>query len=368
MKKILQIGMTSNYGGIESFIMNVYRNIDRSKYQFDFVNMETNEKALAYSDEIKKLGGKIYKIPGRKESLNANRNQLKKIIEKNNYDFIHNNLLTWSYSEGITLPLKYSNSKVIVHSHNSYMNQGMYVRRFLNFVNRRFNYNSDIIRLACSKEAGQWLFRNKHFNIIPNGIVTKEYRFNPIIRDEYRKRFDVEEKNVFLHVGRLSHQKNHEFLLRWFNEICKKNSNSILFLVGDGELKKELKEKVETLNLIDKVKFLGIRKDVKNLMFMSDTLLFPSFYEGLPVVLVEAQATGLPALISNTISREIDISNSIKRIDISNMPKQYAELALKSVDKSKMSNREEAYLKVKKAGYDISHTVEMLEEIYSGEC
>lgn len=365
MKKILQIGMTSNYGGIESFIMNVYRNIDRNKFQFDFINMETNGKALAYSDEIESMGSKIYKIPGRRENLKKNRNQLKKIIEENNYDFVHNNILTWSYSEGITLPVRYSNSKVIVHSHNSYMNSGMYARRFLNFLNRRFNYSNNIIRLACSNEAGKWLFRNKHFTVIPNGIVTKEYKFDSKIRDVYRKEFNVENKNVFLHVGRLSHQKNHEFLLQWFKEICKKDNNSILFLVGDGELKTKLKKKVKSLNLTDKVKFLGIRKDVKKLMFMSDTLLFPSFYEGLPVVLVEAQATGLPALISNTISREIDITNNIKRIDISNAPKQYAELALKNVYESNISNRKEAYLKVEKAGYDIGHTVKMLEEIYT---
>lgn len=197
MKKILQIGMTSNYGGIESFIMNVYRNIDRNKFQFDFVNMETGGKDLAYSNEIKRLGGKIYNIPGRRENLKANRNQLKKIIEENNYDFVHNNVLTWSYSDGITLPLKYSNSKVIVHSHNSYMNPGMYARRVLNFFNRRLNYRNDIIRLSCSEGATRWLFRNRSAVVIPNGIETKDYSFNPIIRDEYRRKFNVENKNVF---------------------------------------------------------------------------------------------------------------------------------------------------------------------------
>ena len=97
MKRILQIGMTSNYGGIESFIMNVYRNIDRKKFQFDFINMETDDKPIAYSDEIKSLGGKIYKIPGRRENIKENRNQLKKIIQENNYDFVHNNVLRWNY-------------------------------------------------------------------------------------------------------------------------------------------------------------------------------------------------------------------------------------------------------------------------------
>lgn len=365
LKRILQVGMTSNYGGIEAFIMNVYRNIDRKKYQFDFINMETKNKEIAYSDEIKKLGGKIYKIPSRRENYYENRKQLKQILENNHYDFVHNNILTWSYSEGISLPLKYSSSKVIVHSHNSYMNSKMYARRIMNFINRRFNYRKDLIRLACSKEAGKWLFSNKKYNIIPNGIVTKEYRFDPKIRDKYREKFGVKDKKVFLNVGRLSHQKNHYFLLKWFNEIYQEDKNSILFLVGDGELRDDLRKEVKALNLTANVKFLGIRKDVKNLMFMSDLLLFPSFYEGLPVVLVEAQATGLPALISNTITQEIDITPNIHRIDISQSPKKYVSLALKTIDEPTSLTRNKAYLKVKEAGYDINNTVKMLEEIYS---
>lgn len=359
--------MTSNYGGIESFIMNVYRNIDRDKFQFDFINMETGGKEIAYSDEIKSLGGKIYKIPGRRENFRENRNQLKQILQENNYDYVHNNVLTWSYSDGITLPLKYSSSKVIVHSHNSYMNPELYVRRILNFFNKRFNNINSLTRLACSNEAGKWLFSNKDFTIVPNGIDTAKYKFNSEIREKYRKKFDVVDKKVFLNVGRLSHQKNHKFLLNWFKEIHCKDNNTVLFLVGDGDLKKDLKKSVKLLNLTTSVRFLGIRKDVKNLMFMSDTLLFPSFYEGLPVVLVEAQATGLPALISDTISREIDITNGISRINISESPEKYADFALTSAYSSQKNNRMEAYMNVKKAGYDISNTVRMLEEIYSSE-
>lgn len=365
MKKILQIGMTSNYGGIESFIMNVYRNIDRDKFQFDFINMETDHKDIAYSDEIKSLGGKIYKIPGRRENLIENRKQLKEVIQKNNYDFVHNNVLTWSYSDGITLPLKYSSSKVIVHSHNSYMNPGMYARRLLNFLNRRFNYKNDIIRLSCSEGASKWLFKNRPAKVIPNGINTSIYKFNSVIRNEYRQKFNVEDKNVFLHVGRLSHQKNHKYLFQWFKEIVNNDPNSILFLVGDGELKNSLKKNVEDMGLTRYVKFLGIRNDVENLMFMSDAFLFPSYYEGLGIVLIEAQATGLQCIASNNIEPEAKITDQIETIDITSSPNNYVTLALQSIEKARKFDRKEAYLKVKKAGYDISNTVKMLEEIYS---
>lgn len=365
MKRILQVGMTSNYGGIEAFIMNVYKNIDREKFQFDFINMETENKEIAYAEEIKKLGGKIYRIPGRRENLCENRRQFKQILENNKYNFVHNNILTWSYSEGISLPLKYSSARVIVHSHNSYMNPGMYSRRILNFVNRRFNYRNDIIRLACSEGARKWLFKNKAAKVIPNGIETSTYQFNATIRNEYREKFNVVDKNVFLHVGRLSHQKNHAYLFKWFNEILKRDSNSILFLVGDGELKSELQEEIAKMGLIDQVRFLGIRNDVKNLMFMSDVFLFPSHYEGLGIVLIEAQATGLECIVSNRIEPEAKVTNQIETIDISKSPKLYADLALKKVKKSRKKERDLSYLDVRDAGYDISNTVKMLEEIYS---
>lgn len=365
MKKILQIGMTSNYGGIESFIMNVYRNIDRNKFQFDFINMETNGKALAYSDEIESMGGKIYKIPGRRENFLKNHNELKEIIRSNNYDFVHNNVLTWSYSDGISLPLKYSASKVIVHSHNSYMNPDMYARRLLNLVNRRFNYRNDIIRLSCSTGASKWLFRNRPAKVIPNGIDTSSYKFNPATRNEYRQKFKVKNKNVFLHVGRLSYQKNHEFLFQWFKEILKQDPNSILFLVGDGELRESLKKKVQEMKLSPYIKFLGIRSDVKKLMFMSDAFLFPSYYEGLGIVLIEAQATGLQCIASNNIEPEAKVTNQIKTIDITSSPANYVSMALESAANSKKFDRTNSYLKVKEAGYDISNTVNMLEEIYS---
>ena len=170
---------------------------------------------------------------------------------------------------------------------------------------------------------------------------------------------------MFLHVGRLSHQKNHDYLFKWFKEILKLDSNSILFLVGDGELKEELERQVKNMGLLSKIKFLGIRNDVKNLMFMSDTFLFPSYYEGLGIVLIEAQATGLQCIASDRIEPEAQITNQIRTIDINKSPADYARLALESIKKSRNADRKESYLKVKNAGYDISNTVEMLEEIYS---
>lgn len=363
MKRILQIGMTSNYGGIESFIMNLYRNINRDKFQFDFVNMELDGKNIAYSNEIKNLGGNIYNIPGRKENFFRNRKELKDILINNEYDFVDNNILTWSYSEGITLPMKYTNSKVIVHSHNSNMNEGLITRRILNSINKRLNNRQNLIRLACSEEAGLWLFDKKKFEVIPNGIETSKFHFDLDIRNKYREKFNLKDKKVYLHVGRLSHQKNHEYLLKWFNGIHRKDCNTILFLVGEGELHSYLRKRVRELNLQTCVKFLGIRQDIRDLMFMSDVFLFPSLYEGLGIVLIEAQATGLPCLVSDRIQKEAKITPLVKTINILENPKKYVDLALNT----RVSNekRLEAMTLVKKAGYDISNTVKLMERIYS---
>ena len=363
MKRILQIGMTSNYGGVETFIMNLYRHIDRTKFQFDFLDMENNGKEIAYTDEIKKLGGNIYKIPGRKENWIKNYRELKKLIKTNHYYAIHNNVLTWSYIDGISLPLKYSKAKVIVHSHNSKMDKSLLTRRLLNAINRRYNHSDDIIRLACSKDAGKWLFDDKQFQVIPNGIDCNSYKFREQIRSEYRKKFKVDNQRVFLNVGRLSYQKNQTYLLKLFKKICEKESNAILFLAGDGELKEQLMKEALALGISKKVKFLGIRHDIKELMFMSDEFILTSHYEGLPLVLVEAQATGLPCLISDTISDEVNLTPLINKINIQTLTEEYASLALNLINSNE--NRMMSAQDVIQAGYDISNTVKTMERIYT---
>lgn len=361
MKRILQIGMTSNYGGIESFIMNLYRNIDRTKFKFDFIDMESNDRDLAYSEEIEKLGGKIYKIPSRRENIIENKKQLTEIINKGNYDFIHNNVLTWSYSYGISIPLNKTKGRVIVHSHNPDMDKKLFIRRILNQINRRYNHKN-IIRLACSKKAGQWLFRDKEFKVVLNGIDTQLYKFNRNIRQDYRKKFHVENNRVFLHVGRLSYQKNHIYLLKLFKNILRADPEAYLFLVGDGELHDKLVNLVQQMGLTSKVIFLGIRQDVYNLMQMSDCFLFPSFYEGLGIVLIEAQATGLPCLVSNVIPQEAFITPYIKKMDININPEHHVLNALK-LSRMKI-DRELGDAFVRDANYDIKNTVKIMEDIY----
>lgn len=360
--RILQIGMTSNYGGVESFIMNLYRHIDRQQIQFDFVNMETHNKSLAYTDEIKQLGGHIFKIPGRRENPIQNKRELANIIRKGNYQYVDNNVLTWSYSAGVSLPLRLG-TKVIVHSHNAGMNNSMRMRRLLNFINRRYNISPRIIRLACSHEAGKWLFGHKPFQVIPNGINTQDYQFDASIREKYRKKFEVQDKHVFLNVARLSHQKNHGYLLKLFKEIANRDAKAVLFLVGEGELHDEVVRLATQLDLSSQVVFMGIRHDVSELMQMSDVFLFPSYYEGLGIVLIEAQATGLPCLVSSQIPKEVFVTDHIQGMDITAKPVVNARIAMDLVTEN--YDRTELAHQVQVSGYGIETTVAQMSAIYN---
>lgn len=367
MKRILQIGMTSNYGGIESLLVNLYDKLDRNRFHFDFIDMEGSHKTIAYSEEIERMGGKIFKIPSRRENIFKNRNYLKRIILNGNYSYIHNNLSSWSYAEGIRIPLNFNSGKVIVHSHNSNIESNVISRRIMDRLNRHLNNNPQLIRLACGEEAGEWLFGNEHFSIIPNGIDTKKYQFNPFIREKYRKSFNISNsEKVYLNVGRMSIQKNHIFLLKSFKEILREQPKSLLVLVGNGELRDDLINLAAKMKISQRVKFLGIRNDVENIMQMSDCFILPSLWEGLPIALIEAQASGLPCFVSQNISQEAFLTNYVKKINIDESPKLVSNFILKSVKELKV-NRLNATKYVKDAGYDLSRTVEMIKKIYSGK-
>lgn len=361
MKKILQIGMTANYGGIESWIFNLYKNIDRTKFEFVFINMERNKQKIAYEDQIISMGGKVIHIPARRENWLEHRKALKKIISRGKYSVIHNNLSSWSYVDAIDIGLKYSNSKIIVHAHSDAIEKGRYLRKLFNLINRRYN-RKEIIRLASSDKAGKWMFGTQRYTVIPNGISVKEFSFKDRIRIEYREKFNLENKDVFLHVGRLSPEKNQIYIINLFNEIQKKDSKAVLYIVGDGNLRNKLETKVRELNIADKVHFLGVRNDVSSLMQMSDCFLFSSFNEGLGIVLIEAQATGLPCLVSNTIPKEAFISNFIEKMNINETPQKNRDKALDLLNLH--IDRKNSSLLLRKNNFDLENAVQQIERVY----
>lgn len=357
--KILIFGMSSFPGGIESFIMNYYRNIDRDMIQFDFIS---DTSAVAYEEEIKKLGGKIFKIRGWRKNPVLHYRDIKKVLIEGNYDIVHLNVLSAANIIPFLVARNAKIKRIIAHSHNSSAPKDV-IKLILHNVNKKFIRYLATDFFACSNIAGEWLFGKECSGlvIIPNAIDIKQYAFDTSIRESIRNDLGINGKIVLGHIGRFAMQKNHNFLLDIFHEVHLKEPNSILLLAGDGELFNDIKKKVSTLGLDDSVKFLGRCSKTSDLYQAFDLFLLPSLFEGLPVVAVEAQASGLPCVFSDTISREVDLSSMVKFVSLNAPVSTWADTIL---EHSKLGNREEGYLKLKKSGYDISDAARNLQKIY----
>jgi len=359
---VLQVVGALNRGGAESMIMNLYRNINRDKIHFDFV-VHSSEKG-AFDDEVSSLGGKIYKCP---RFNGVNILQYKKwwqdfLATHSEYRILHSHIRSCA---SLYLPIAKSQGiRTIVHSHNTSNGKGIrsLAKRVLQYPLR---HQADYL-MSCSKKAGEWLFGKKaaesnKYKFLPNAIEVDKYAFNPAIRNQYRKLFDINDKVVFGHVGRFYESKNHGFLLEVFSEVQRNNPNTALFLVGDGPLRNEIENKINKLNLKGSVYLLGVRNDVHNVLQAIDVFLFPSIWEGFPVAVIEAQAAGLPCIISDRITAEVALTELIYRLPIDSI-NQWVDLALSGLERKDVTER------IKKAGFDVKESAKDLSEFYQHCC
>lgn len=357
MQKILMVAHGMVRGGIENFIMNVYRSIDKEKIQFDFI-VHTNERC-DFDEEIESMGATIYHSP---DYRIVNHIAYSKwwndfFKEHKEYKIIHSHL---DSSANIHLRIAKKHGLVtIAHSHNTMEGHGLraVVKSFLKIG---FNNCCDY-KFGCSQTACDWLFgSDSSAKVIRNGIISKNYVYSESKRNEIVKEFHLENKVVLGNVARFSHQKNHDFLIDIFNEYHKINRNSALLLIGDGELKTQIESKVEELNLKDSVVFTGVRSDIPALLNAIDVFVMPSFHEGLPVSIVEAQASGMRCLLSDSITEETNISGLVDFISLQEPAVTWAE----RIDKALPYNRENTSSKIISAGYDIGSTAEWLTDFY----
>lgn len=319
MIRVLHIVGQMNMGGQETFIMNLYRKIDKEKVQFDFV-VSSKDKGY-YDDEIEENGGKIYRITSMSENILKHCNELMKILKKGNYKIIHRHTASSIILFELLVAKICNIPNIIVHSHNTNTSKKFIHKIFRPFMNKLCNY-----KFACSEDAGKWLFGKKEkFEVINNGIDVKKYEYNEKIRCKKRKELKVMNKFVIGNVARFNKQKNHEFILNVFEEILKIKPDSVLLLVGDGEEKLKIQEKCKLKKIEDKVIFLGVRKDVNEIMQAFDVFLFPSLYEGLPLTLIEAQASGIKIYASSTITPKVNITNNINFISLSDNAAMWAK-------------------------------------------
>ncbi len=347
-------------GGIETFIMNVYRNIDRSKVQFDFL-VHGNGKNY-FEEEIKQLGGNIYRVPFIKHYREYSK-QITKVLTEKKYETIHIHCMYANIYLDVKMAKKCKVKNIIVHSHSA--NTNLKKRKIVQWLLKDKLTKVSDYRLACSKEAANWMFshkvvKNGEYKIINNAIYVEDYQFNPTVREEIRKELQLEGKFVVGHVGRLSLAKNHRFLLEVFKEILKKEKNAVLLLIGEGELKEVIKQKAEKLELLDKVIFIGNSEKVEDFLQAMDVFVFPSIFEGFGLAALEAQITGLKCFLSDNITKEVDVTETVKFIPLKKTAEQWAKIIL---DNSvyKRENREKI---AKEKKYDIIDTTKQLEKFY----
>ncbi|MEG1524102.1 MAG: glycosyltransferase family 1 protein [Clostridia bacterium] len=310
---VAQVTGIMNSGGVEAVVMNYYRAIDRTKVQFDFFVDETC--SFPQRKEIEKLGGRYYLVPSYSHPI-AYIRVLKERFRENRYQIVHSHINTMNvfplfaaWLAGI--PVR------ICHNHST-GNWGEGKKTLLKYLLRPFANIFATDCFACSELAGRWMFGNRRFDagqvrIVPNAIDAKGYVFNPAARATLRRELGIDEDTFVVgHVGRFTYAKNHNLLIDIFRALQQERPNSTLLLIGEGELEESVRGKVKAFGLTDCIRFLGVRNDVSKLYSAMDVFCLPSFYEGLPVVLVEAQVNGLPCVVSDLVTEEATRHDGIR--------------------------------------------------------
>lgn len=359
--KVLHFELTENVGGIESFLLNLYQQIDREKFEFHFV---TTAEVPAYKKQLEELGGFIHVVSKLSNVIRYASNITE--LLRDNYDIIHihknsaANIIPFIEAKKNEVPL------IIVHSHNTAPSKSK-LSTFLHFANKYKIYKYSDIHLACSDVAGKWMYGDKSYEVIRNGIITKRFLFDVSKREKIRRELKINaETFVVGNVGRFAEQKNHQRLIRIFANIYELRQDSCLLLIGEGTLREKIEAEVEDLGLSERVKFLGSRADVVDLLMGIDAFVMPSLFEGLPVAGVEAQAAGTYLYLADTISKQIEISKNVTWFSLEELDRNIAKIIVKNGIPLE-TDRIKANDDVVAAGYDMSSTCKRIEEIYIHE-
>lgn len=357
--RILHVLQRMEAGGTQALLMNLYRKIDKTKIQFDFLVEYPNKQF--YDDEILKMGGKIFYTNIRNDfNIFKFQKTLKKVIMKNNYRIIHVHAYTIGFF-ALRVAKKCNVPVRIAHSHN---NQTVKDRKYImkKIMQKIYTiYATDLF--ACSEEAGRYLFKNKKFNILNNSIDSQKFIYKDDLRNKVRKNLGIKDDEFLVgHIGRLHAQKNHNFLLNVFVEIKKKIKKSKLLLIGDGPLEAEIRNKIKKLGIEQNVIMLKNRSDVNELYMAMDVFILPSLFEGLGIVAIEAQASGTPCLTADTLPLESNVSPLFKSLSLNESPDKWAEEAIKiSESKYKHKNMQKY---IENANYDVSKSARKMEKYY----
>jgi len=349
MEKILVYGMTDNPGGIESYLLSVLEIFKNDDVHFDFV---TDFPAVSDPDALKRYGAVVHYIPPKGKGLVKHWKELCTLLKAHpEYQKIYFNILDAGAVFSMVIPWIYRR-EIIAHSHNGATDK----ERLHNLCRPWLRMMTDKF-VACSHLAASFMFGNniekyKKVEIVPNAIECSKFKYNSEIRKEKRNELDIQQNYVILHVGRLTRQKNPKGVIDIFQQLSMLDDSALLLSVGTGDQEEIIKDYISAKGLTKKVKLLGVRNDVAEIMQAADVFLLPSLYEGFPIVCVEAQAAGLPCAISDTITEEVDLSGRVKFLALDRDYKEWAAELMPLKDFPRQSSIQQLI----DAGYDNEHS------------
>ncbi len=367
--RVLQINSGSQYfGGVSSLLYNMYVNIDHSKLQFDFLSPNKTTYGI-HRDEIAELGGRVleFNITGNifYKKIELYR-RLKDFLKENPYQIVHINSGNIFFNTVAVAAVKKAGVPVrIVHSHNSQTNEGNIFMRVILKLMRRFIESKATVLFACSQSAANYMFTKKtvesgKVRIIHNGIDTKKFKRYNDTRTALRKEWGLAGKFVVGHVGRFMKEKNHDFLIDVFEKIHDIEPNAVLLLFGGGELEEQIRAKVNALGLSESVKFMGMTDEIEKAYHVMDVFILPSIHEGFPLTGVEVQTMGVPMLVSDSVSRELKITEDVSFLSLNESADVWAKKAV-SMRWEVFPDNTQAIID---AGYDIGCVAKSMQDFY----
>lgn len=341
-------------GGLTSVMMNYYHNINHKKFIIDFAS--SNKIEFDLLAEIQRNNSKYFQLPPRKKIIKY----LYKIKQiGSNYDIVHIHANSATATLELFASLLAHIPKRIIHIHTSKTEHPIIHKTLLPFFHKLYTD-----KVACSQQAGEWIFKS-NYNILPNAINCEKFRYTP--KQRYNFNTENEKFIIFGHIGKFMAAKNHLFLIQIFNEISKKIPQAKLLLIGDGYLKHEIICEIEKYDLATKVILTGLRKDIPQLLNSMDIFIFPSLWEGLPMSVLEAQASGLQCILSENVTKEVALTDLVYYYSLERSPKEWANFIINKLDFKQ--NRTERSIKaieqITQQGYDIKNATNRLENLYS---
>lgn len=364
--RVLNLFTIMNRGGAETMVMNYYRKIDRTKVQFDF--MVHRQEHGAYDDEIEALGGRIFRMsPIAPATLGKYLRELRDFFQSHpEYRILHAHMSELGYF-AFKEAKKWGVPVRICHAHNAPVffseTVGEKIKRIPREILARLIRRECTDFFTCSQIAGEWLFGRKFSKkmvFMRNAVDAAAFRYNKNLSERIKSQWGWQDHLVIGHVGRFNPQKNHDFLIDVFEFFYQKHPNAVLVLVGSGFLEPIIKEKVLEKHLDGCVKFLGNRSDMVELYQAFDLFLFPSLYEGLPVSLVEAQAAGIPCVVSDRISNQTHIVDSYYPLSLNASLEEWNKV----VERALLDGKQDTYSKIKDLGFDIAENALWLCDFY----